>query len=337
MQLLRRYWPIWLILVLIALAYWPGRVVMMNVLTEREAARIASITPDAGAEVVPERLNIDRMMADLIWLADAEREGRAPGTDGGIAAREYIVEQMTTIGLEPAGTDGYLHPFETPQTTNAANVIGLIPGTDPNLRPITLTAHYDHLGIRNGAIYHGADDNASGTAAILEIARFLMDYPNEHPILVMALDSEEWGLLGARALFETNFLDPRNVAFNLNLDMLSRDTDQLLYAVGTYHNPWLRPLVQRVQRESGARLVMAHDRPWWRAGRTEDWTLSSDHGPFHEQGIPFMYFGVADHPDYHRPTDTSDKVDVEFYRKTSETALSFLLLIDQVFAEKRNP
>lgn len=333
-MLSRRIWLVIIISVVVVLLAWPGRLFYFNHLTAKEAQRIADITPSEVASEIPNRLDIDRMMDDVTWLAATEREGRMQGSDGGIAARNYIAERFAALGLEPAGSDGYFHPFTTNFTDNAANVVAIVPGTRPTLRTLVLTAHYDHLGIIDGEVFHGADDNASGVAAILEIARFLQDYPNQHPIKVIALDSEERGIQGARALFNTDLLDPAGIAFNLNLDMLSRDTDQLLYAVGTYHHPWLKPLVNRVQQESGAKLIMAHDRPRRVAGHTPDWTTASDHVAFHEQGIPFMYFGVADHEDYHRPTDTADRVDVEFFRATSETALSFLLLIDQVFAEK---
>jgi len=335
----RRFWPLWLALIILAvLIAWPGRLAYLNHLTAKEAERITAITPSEVATVIPNRLSTERLMADVHWLTDAEREGRLAGTAGNLAARDYIVQRFQELGLQPGGTEGYLQPFSTPSTEQTANIIGIIPGTEfkkaKPLKTIVLTAHYDHLGVRDGQIYHGADDNASGTAAILEIARFLMQHPNKHPIAIMALDHEERGLMGSRALFSTGFLDPKTLAFNLNLDMISRDTNQTLFAVGTYHSPWLEPLIRSVQKESGVKLVMAHDKPRSKAGYTPDWTFSSDHGPFHQQGIPFIYFGVADHPDYHQPTDTADRVDVEFYRAAAETSLSLLLLVDRVLAEK---
>ncbi|MCO4322121.1 M28 family peptidase [Aliidiomarina quisquiliarum] len=335
----RRFWPFWLAFVVLAvLIAWPGRLAYLNHLTVKEAERIVAITPTEVAAVIPARLSIERLMADVNWLAAPEREGRLAGSAGGLATREYIIQRFEELGLQPGGSDGYLHPFNTPSTELTANIIGIIPGTELKkgkpLKTIVLSAHYDHLGVHNGQIYHGADDNASGTAAILEIARYLMEYPNKHPIAIMALDHEERGLRGSRALFSTEFLDPNTLAFNLNLDMISRDTNQTLFAVGTYHSPWLAPLIRRVQQESGVKLIMAHDKPKYKAGYTPDWTNSSDHGPFHQQGIPFIYFGVADHPDYHQPTDTADRVDVDFYRAAAETSLSLLLLVDQVLAEK---
>lgn len=335
-----------LLLIVVALGYSLLKPVWLAQLTELEAERIRLITPTSVAPATLNRLNSEQLMADLSWLADAERQGRAPGTPGGIAAREWIAEQFAAIGLVPAGSEGYLHPYSVtehfsfsrwlrgknatiPGVENAANVLGLLPGTVPDLKPLVLTAHYDHLGMHGDSIFYGADDNASGVAAMLELARYLTAHPLQHPVLFIALDSEEKGLQGAVALFRTGLLKPEQLSFNINIDMLSRDTNQLLFAVGTYHHPWLLPLIDQLQVQSAVKLLPAHDRPWYLAGHTQDWTLSSDHGIFHQQGVPFLYFGVADHADYHTPRDTADKVDVAFYHQVVETVLSFLQILDQ--------
>lgn len=332
-----------LIIVFISEVLMPA---LMQQLTRQESARIAGITPEITSYSENPQLDINRMMADLQWLAHADREGRRPGTSGGLAARGWLQEQFSALGLQPAGTDGYLQPFSVeahrdyrrwlrgrnasiPAIDNAANVLGLLPGTSSSAKPIVITAHYDHLGVHEGQIYYGADDNASGVAAMLELARYFRQHPLHHPILFIALDSEERGLQGAVALFKHKLLDARQLAFNINMDMLSRDTGQQLFAVGTYQRPWLLPLIAQVQQHSGVRLIAAHDRPWYKAGYTQNWTLSSDHGIFHQQRVPFIYFGVADHPDYHTPEDTADKVDISFYHQASESILQFILLLDR--------
>lgn len=339
-----------LFILILALLYSVIKPFWLTQLTEREAERIRIITPANVAPATLARLSSEQLVADVSWLAAAERQGRAPGTPGGIAARLWIAEQFSAIGLQPAGSDGYLHPYQVeehfsfsrwlrgknatvPGIVNAANVLGLLPGTDPTLKPVVLTAHYDHLGMHGDTIFYGADDNASGVAAMLELARYLKQHPLQHPVLFIALDSEEKGLQGAVALFRTGLLQPEQLAFNINIDMLSRDTEQLLFAVGTYHHPWLQPLIDQLQPQSAVKLVTAHDKPWYTAGYTEDWTMSSDHGVFHQQGVPFIYFGVADHPDYHTPRDTADKVDVAFYHQAAETVLSFMLLLDQQLSQ----
>lgn len=302
--------------------------------TQKEQIRVENLIENAQPAALPSRLEHDQLIDDIAWLADAERNGRAPGTEGGIAARNYIIERFTALNLKPAGHEGYLHTFSTPNTDNAVNVLAKIEGKQPSLRTIVVTAHYDHLGEHEGRMYPGADDNASGTSALLAMARYLSEHQPYHTVVLAALDAEENGLRGARELVNSDLVDTNNIAFNLNLDMLSRDTDQLLFAVGTYHSPWLVPLMSRVQQESAVKLITAYDRPRIVAGNTPDWTTASDHGPFHEKGIPFIYLGVPDHPDYHRPTDTFDNIDVDFFRASAETALSVLNVVDLVLAEK---
>jgi Zn-dependent M28 family amino/carboxypeptidase len=314
-------------------------------LTAAEQQRITALTSMAPLFATKPQLDAAQMMADLRWLADPAREGRAPGTPGGLAARQWLVSQFQQIGLAPAGTDGYLQPYQVeahyqwsrllrgrnakiPGVADAANILGSVAGLDPSLKPIVITAHYDHLGVHDGKIFAGADDNASGVAALLELARFFKKQPLQHPILFIALDSEEKGLQGAVALFRLQLLQPEQLKINVNLDMLSRDTGQVLLAVGSYHHPWLLPILEQQQQQSAVKLVAAHDRPWYKAGDVDDYTLSSDHGVFHQQGVPFIYFGVPDHPDYHSERDTADKVDVTFYHQAVESVLGFLQLLD---------
>jgi Zn-dependent M28 family amino/carboxypeptidase len=134
---------------------------------------------------------------------------------------------------------------------------------------------------------------------------------------------------GAQALLDyLPKITQQPIKLNINLDMLSRDTEQQLFAVGSYHYPAIKPLIQQVQQQTPVRLIAGHDKPWWLAGNIPDWTYASDHGHFHRRDIPFIYFGVPDHPDYHQPTDTADRVSTDFYQQVSETVLRFVLAVD---------
>lgn len=270
----------------------------------------------------PDRLDAERVFADLEWLAATEREGRMAGSAGGLAAREWLIERFTEIGLE---IELHAFSFETREgetIDDAANILGLLRGTlDPG-PVIAVTAHYDGLGMRDGDIFHGADDNASGVAAMLGIARHFQAHRPRHSLLFIAFDAEEHGKKGAYALFEDGILDDLPVVFNVNLDMVSRDVRGTLYAVGTTHYEWLHGLLD--QLDLLARVTVARD-----PAKDAEWTSASDHAAFHDNGIPFIYFGVDDHPDYHRPTDTADRVDRDFYRRAAETILDFLLIADE--------
>jgi Zn-dependent M28 family amino/carboxypeptidase len=296
-----------------------------------------------SAQTVPVR-HVDRaqLMRDLTVLASPEFEGRRTGTPGSLKARDWIVQQFRAAGLMPAGTNDYLQPFTFSTTDRrallpggrpfrtdyaAANVLGRINGREPGSRMLVITAHYDHLGIRGGVPYPGADDNASGVAAVLAAARHFKANPPRHPLLLAALDGEEQGQHGARALLDSTLVDRRGIAMIINLDMVSRSARREIYAAGTSFAPWLLPILQDVQMRAAVTIRFGHDRPSPPAA-LEDWTQSSDHGPFHDAGIAWVYFGVEDHADYHKPTDTSDRVDAGFYGDAADMIIEAIRAID---------
>jgi Zn-dependent M28 family amino/carboxypeptidase len=147
-----------------------------------------------------------------------------------------------------------------------------------------------------------------------------------HTAVFAALDAEELGLQGARAFLDRPIVPASRIAIDVNLDMVSRSDRNQIYAAGTYHSPWLVPILEDVRRRAAVTLLFGHDRPG--SGTLDDWTMQSDHGVFHQAGVPFVYFGVEDHPDYHKPTDTADKIDPAFYRNVVEMLLDAVLALD---------
>ena len=281
------------------------------------------------------RIDSERLMNAVTTLADPKFEGRAAGSPGGIAARGWIVDRFTAIGLGPV-SGAYVHPFTyTRMTMNGrqdgqgANVLGLCLGTDSKLPYFVVSAHYDHLGIRDGQIYPGADDDASGVAVILELAEFCKKTPFRHTILFAAFDAEERGLQGARALLVKPPVAKERIALNVNLDMVSRSDKREIFIAGTYHYPDLKAPLEEIARRAPITVLFGHDKPVAVAGGVEDWTNQSDHGPFHAEKIPFVYFGVEDHADYHKPTDTADKINRGFFVDVAETILDAVLALDR--------
>jgi Zn-dependent M28 family amino/carboxypeptidase len=269
-------------------------------------------------------------MESLRFLSADALEGRATGSDGAAAAAAYIAAAFEDAGLETLG-GRFRHEFSwtprgEPQERLGANVLGALPGSDRGGRYIVLSAHYDHVGIRNGAIFNGADDNASGTVALIAIARALRGYPLRHTVLVSAFDGEELGLQGATAFVNDPPVSLGAIEVNLNLDMVAR-TDGILWAGGAYHTPALRPVLEGVAARSPVTLRLGHDRPG--APEGQDWSRSSDHGACLREGIPFVYLGVEDHADYHRPTDDFENVDQGEYMAALRTALMTLLALDE--------
>jgi len=225
--------------------------------------------------------------------------------------------------VQPA-FDGYRQAFTWPGGSGE-NLVGVIPGRDPDAAVVVLTAHYDHEGIEDGQIYNGADDNASGSVAVLEIARQAAAAPLEHTLVVALLDAEESGSWGARAFVAAPPLPRERIALNVNLDMVARTSGEL-WAAGAYHTPALRPILEAIAAQAPLRLRLGHDRPG--APEGDDWTDSSDHSAFHSAGIPFVYLGVEDHPDYHRPTDDFERVDAGEFVTSVRTILMALRTLD---------
>lgn len=257
-------------------------------------------------------------------LSSDALEGRATGSPGNAAARGFILKRFETLGLRRIGP-AYTHPFflKTEEKDDASapaegvNIVGWIAGQTPGRGPaIVVTAHYDHLGIVDGEIYNGADDNASGVAALIAVAEHFERSPPQHDIIFAALDAEEIDLQGARALVESGFLDLRRVALNINFDMVSRSDVGELYVAGTSLYPQFRPMVERLAAAAPLTLLMGHDSGGFSAN---DWTELSDHFAFHEVGIPFLYFGVEDHPAYHDPSDDYVNITHDFFVRSGDT------------------
>ena len=118
------------------------------------------------------------------------------------------------------------------------------------------------------------------------------------------------------------------IALEVNLDMVSRNDRNEIFAAGTYQSPWLKPLLQDVQLRSGVRILFGHDRPIHKAGSVEDWTDQSDQGAFADRGVPFVYFGVEDHADYHQPSDTADKIDPRFFGDAADMIVEAVKTFD---------
>ena len=269
----------------------------------------------AAAPAADTAADTARLMARLRALAADSMEGRGTGTPGAARARRWIVRELQAMGVAPLGAD-YAVPVRwrrrgSPEDAEAVNLVARIPGRVPGGPVLLLSAHTDHLGIRNGITYNGADDDASGCVALLAVAEQLRRTPPQHDVVLAFFDAEEAGLQGARGFVASPPLPLSRVALVINADMVARQDAGALWVAGTAHTPPLRPLVERVAATARIPVRLGHDTPGGKPG--DDWTASSDHGAFHARGIPFLYLGVEDHPDYHQPGDDADKVDPAFF------------------------
>jgi Zn-dependent M28 family amino/carboxypeptidase len=270
----------------------------------------------------------EALMADVTVLAADSLEGRGAGTPGGEKARRYLMQRLQGMGFVVAQDTFPLRrrgQDEGGEPRTGVNLVVTVPGTTFPDRWIVLTAHYDHVGVRNGQVFNGADDNASGTAAVLALAEMLRAAPPGHSVLVALLDAEEGGLQGARHLVANPAVPLDRILVNVNLDMVGH-SDGELWVTGTYPYPALKPLVEAVEPAPPVFLRFGHDTPEDRG--SDNWVSASDHGAFHREGIPFLYFGVADHPDYHRPTDDADTLNPAFLAGATETVRRVLAHLD---------
>jgi len=280
--------------------------------------------------------NAENSIRIMETLAADDMEGRQTGSAGAAKAQAFLKSEIAklkvfdsvydkTFTTKPRRNRDGVIPPDAP-TYEAINIHGLIDVDDSDKGPLlVITAHYDHLGIREDKIFNGADDNASGSAALFAIAQSFAYKTPDHDILFIWFDAEEMGLQGARHYVLNASFGDRPV-FNLNLDMVSQSQSGEIYASGTHHTPALKPLVTQAANGADIKVLFGHDRP---EEGVNDWTLQSDHGPFHLAGLPFLYFGVEDHPNYHRHSDTFETIPIAFYKKSLKLIVNTAHVLDE--------
>lgn len=270
--------------------------------------------------------NKDALLRHVEALSSDHFEGRKTGTKGAVLAKKYIINQFHALNVKPLKRKSYEQPFafnKGKKEYKGTNVLGYIKGTCEPKKFIIISAHYDHVGIENGQIYNGADDNASGIGALFSFAEYFKKHPPKHSVILAAFDAEELGTKGS-AYFVNNLLFPeKKIVLNINMDMISRSDKNELYVVGTNVNKVLKQAICCVKSEK-VKLIAGHDG----YDNKESWVYASDHVHFHKKGIPFLYFGVEDHEDYHEPTDDFKNIHKEFYVEVVGVIISIFNQID---------
>lgn len=269
-----------------------------------------------------------QLLADVRILAADDMEGRLVGSPGSARARAYLIARLAAIGVTPMGA-GFEHRFTARhkgKRLHGVNLIGRIAGRGKSDGVLVIGAHYDHFGVRDGAVLNGADDNASGVAVVLAIAADLMRAPPDHDVIVALWDAEEQGLYGSKAFVARPPVPRARIAMNLNFDMMSRSDRGELWVAGAHHYPFLRPRLDALAARVPVTLKPGHDAPPWTGD--DDWTAGSDHHSFHRKRIPFAYFGVEDYPDYHQPGDDFAAIPQDFFVRSATTAVMATRLFD---------
>ena len=263
-----------------------------------------------------------RVSADVGFLAADAREGRGVGTAGLDAAADYLAREFARIGLSQPWEDGYFQAFTIDPTAPAAahsniggaavkNVVGVLPGRGPLAgQVVVLGAHYDHLGRGGGAmgsldpdsvgvIHNGADDNASGTAALLEAARLLRGrlHGDRRTIVFVAFTAEEAGLIGSGWYTQHPLHPTDSTVAMINFDMVGRLRDRRLLALGAATAPEFTPLLDSLNTKYVFDLHASGD-GWGR----------SDQSSFYGEKIPVIHFFTDLHDQYHRVTDDPETI-----------------------------
>jgi len=278
--------------------------------TRLPAAARPPLQPDDSA------IETQTLSEHVHYLTQPHLEGRRPFTQGAALARTYIKTLYQQYRLKPwASRSAYEQPFGL-----GANLIGVLPGADPDHTGeiVLLSAHYDHLGQTPLGFCPGAADNASGVAALLEIARVLSASPNppRRSIAFAAFDCEEMGLLGSFAFTCQPDFDPARFVAVVNIDLIGRYfmdvVKQALFVSGTENYPSLEEQIIRWGQKQNLKILPIG---------ADFSTLRSDHAPFETYGFPCLFFSCGTFPDYHKPGDTADRLDYQAMQQSARLIL----------------
>ena len=268
-----------------------------------------------------------QLLKDVEILSSDAYQGRKTGTKGAEMARAYIIARFQKLGLKSYPQHiNYAQEFTFNSRggakVNGTNVIGYIPGKGNNV--IVVSAHYDHLGMVKDEVFNGADDNASGTAGLMKIAAYFTKNKPNNTIIFASFDAEEMGLQGAKAFVANPPVPIGTIAVNLNMDMIGHSEKSELYVCGTYRYPNLKKYIDTTRKD--IKVSLGHDDP--KLGH-DDWTNQSDQGAFNARDIPFLYFGVEDHKDYHKATDEYSTITKQFFSDAAVIVLDVVKNIDR--------
>jgi hypothetical protein len=269
--------------------------------------------------------------AHIAYLASDARLGRDTPSRGLEEAAAYLAQQHAISGLAPGGENGSFIQRFAYDGTMVPNVVAILPGRDPELRDqvVVMSAHMDHVGIGqpvNGdSIYNGADDNASGTSALVEVARALAALPPEsrprRTVLFLHVSGEEKGLLGSRWWVQNPTIPIERVVANINVDMVGGDAFPDTVAVLGAEYSSLGPVAHGVSAEH-PELGLTTSRDLW---PEEQLFFRSDQLNFMGEGIPALFYFAGLHECYHRPCDDIDFVSTDKVARVA-TLLAYTVL-----------
>lgn len=295
----------------------------------------ASCTPAPRTLATATHADSTVIRRDIEFLASDRLEGRLAGTPGNDSAAAYLARRYRSLGLTELAP-GYLQPFDALSAQDAhmgrtaprptQNVVALLRGRDPALRDqyVVIGAHFDHLGRSpmfamdpeaGDAIRNGADDNASGTAAVLDLARLLAANPPRRSVIFVNFSAEELGVLGSSWFVNHPPVALGSIVAMLNFDMVGRLRNDKLIVYGTATATELKAIVDSANAAPAAGTAM------FRISGGGDGYGPSDQSSFYAKDIPVLHFFTDLHEDYHRATDDADKINAGGEARVVDLAL----------------
>jgi Peptidase family M28 len=274
------------------------------------ALAVAADRPSSAEAPAPDE---GRLRSEVVTLASPEYAGRRG--DGARKTAAHLVAAFHALKLEPLFDGQYEQPIpgDTPGQELGRNVGARLVGSDPVLRDdwIIVSAHYDHLGVRAGVLYPGADDNASGVAMMLEVARALVEAPEtqrpRRSVMFIGFDLEEVGLFGSRYFVEHTPVPLGRVKLFITADMIGRSLAGVcarnVFVMGSEHAPSLRPWIEESARGEPIQVGLL--------GSDMLVLNRSDYGPFRARKVPYLFFSTGENPLYHSPKDLAETLDYD--------------------------
>jgi hypothetical protein len=303
----------------------PGGIFLAACIAAHVVVAVEPSTKPAQPPACPVEIRSQDLRPHIEFLASADLRGRS-GQDARRAA-DYVLEHFQQLKLRPLFPENsYVQSIPGPAGEDGRrpiigqNIGAWLEGSDPELKHecLVIGVHYDHLGVREGTVYHGADDNASGVAMMLEVARKLCTGTTcpRRSVLFVGFDLEEHMLWGSRWFASHPPRPLEHVKLFLTADMIGRSLGDLplpaVFVLGSEHAPLLKELLDRAGQPEGLEVA--------RLGIDLIGTRS-DYGPFRDRKVPFLFFSTGEHPDYHTPRDTADRIDYEKAARVSSLVL----------------
>jgi hypothetical protein len=305
--------------------------------TQSQTTKASSSDQDYKAYA--ELITPENLRRHLTVIASDEMEGRQTGSEGQKKAGRYLIDEYKKAGIgHPKGAENYYQPVPASflnarrnlGLSDSENIWAFIEGTDKKDEIVVISAHYDHVGMKNGEVYNGADDDGSGTVAIMEVAKAFQKAKADgkgprRSILILHVTGEEHGLFGSRYYSENPLFPLANTVANINIDMIGRHDKEhdnnlnYIYVIGADRlSSELHQIVEKVNADYvGITLDYKYD------DRNDPQRLyyRSDHYNFAKNGIPSVFLFSGLHEDYHKPGDDVEKI--EFDMLTKRTKLTF--------------